>query len=188
MRYQRNTLRLAAVLAAAGFATAAVPALAQDVDEITVVGSTGPDGKPASLSRVVSLSDLDLRSDAGVKEMRNRIRVTARDLCNELGEGPPSTPLDASCQSVALKNAMVDARLIVARIRSTPDYAFVEEPYAPAAEAYAPAASAEVPATPAATYTTTTVTNGPVADTPENRARFGAPMSNAGKRTAPVGN
>lgn len=32
------------------------------------------------------------------------------------------------------------------------------------------------------------VTNGPVADTPENRAKYGAPMSNAGKRTAAKGN
>lgn len=32
------------------------------------------------------------------------------------------------------------------------------------------------------------VSNPPVADTPENRAKYGAPMSNAGKRTAPKGN
>ena len=30
--------------------------------------------------------------------------------------------------------------------------------------------------------------NAPVADTPENRAKYGKPMSNAGKRTAPQGN
>jgi hypothetical protein len=34
----------------------------------------------------------------------------------------------------------------------------------------------------------TLVTNGPVPDTPANRAKYGRPMSNAGKRTAPVGN
>lgn len=32
------------------------------------------------------------------------------------------------------------------------------------------------------------VSNGPVADTPENRAKYGAPMSRAGKRTQPAGN
>jgi uncharacterized surface protein with fasciclin (FAS1) repeats len=32
------------------------------------------------------------------------------------------------------------------------------------------------------------VSNPPVADTPENRARYGKPASNAGKRTAPKGN
>jgi len=35
---------------------------------------------------------------------------------------------------------------------------------------------------------TNVITNGPVADTPENRAKYGKPESNAGKRTAPKGN
>ncbi len=34
----------------------------------------------------------------------------------------------------------------------------------------------------------TVVSNGPVADTPANRARFGQPMSHAGRATKPVGN
>ena len=32
------------------------------------------------------------------------------------------------------------------------------------------------------------VTNGPVPDTPQNRARFGQPLSHAGRMTAPRGN
>jgi hypothetical protein len=36
--------------------------------------------------------------------------------------------------------------------------------------------------------TTRVVTNGPVPDTRENRARYGQPLSRAGKRTAPAGN
>jgi hypothetical protein len=32
------------------------------------------------------------------------------------------------------------------------------------------------------------VSNGPVPDTAENRARYGSPMSNGGKRTVPAGN
>ncbi len=52
--------------------------------------------------------------------------------------------------------------------------------------------SAAAPSAPAsgqpASFTSTTVSNGPVPDTPENRAKYGAPMSNAGKRTAPSGN
>ena len=36
-----------------------------------------------------------------------------------------------------------------------------------------------------ATVTNTTVTNGPVPDTPENRAKYGSPMSHAGKRPSP---
>jgi hypothetical protein len=34
----------------------------------------------------------------------------------------------------------------------------------------------------------TLVTNGPVPDTPANRAKYGKPMSHAGKKTAPAGN
>ncbi len=39
-----------------------------------------------------------------------------------------------------------------------------------------------------ATVTNTMVTNGPVPDTPENRAKYGQPMSHAGKRTPAKGN
>ena len=31
------------------------------------------------------------------------------------------------------------------------------------------------------------ITNGPVPDTPQNRAQYGKPMSNAGRHTAPAG-
>lgn len=51
----------------------------------------------------------------------------------------------------------------------------------------APAASATNYAQ-AASVTTTTVTNGPVPDTAENRAKYGQPLSRAGKRTAARGN
>jgi hypothetical protein len=68
---------------------------------------------------------------------------------------------------------------------------------APDATATAPAAAAgdttavpdqvQTPA-PAATVVARTMTNGPIPDTPANRAKYGAPMSHAGKRTAPSGN
>jgi len=32
------------------------------------------------------------------------------------------------------------------------------------------------------------LTNGPIPDTPANRAKYGGPMSHAGRRTAPAGN
>lgn len=41
---------------------------------------------------------------------------------------------------------------------------------------------------PAVTYTSTMVTNGPVPDTAENRAKYGQPLSRAGKMTAARGN
>lgn len=40
----------------------------------------------------------------------------------------------------------------------------------------------------AASFTTQMVTNGPVPDTAENRAKYGQPLSRAGKRTAARGN
>ena len=64
---------------------------------------------------------------------------------------------------------------------------------APDATAAAPAGSAtavpdqvQTPA-PAATVAAT-VTNGPIPDTPANRAKYGAPMSHAGKKSQPAGN
>jgi len=36
--------------------------------------------------------------------------------------------------------------------------------------------------------TVTVVSNAPIPDTPENRAKYGQPMSRAGKRTKPIGN
>jgi hypothetical protein len=78
---------------------------------------------------------------------------------------------------------------------------------APAATAEAPPAPAAEPASEPATvsatstteaaptgaassvsFTTMTVTNGPVPDTAENRAKYGQPLSRAGKRTAARGN
>lgn len=39
-----------------------------------------------------------------------------------------------------------------------------------------------------AVVSTDVVTNGPIADTPENRALYGQPLSHTGKRTKAVGN
>ena len=57
---------------------------------------------------------------------------------------------------------------------------------APAADTSTSNMYSSAPATPE--VTTRLVTNGPVPDTPENRARFGGPDSNGGRRTAPAGN
>lgn len=51
-------------------------------------------------------------------------------------------------------------------------------PAAPSAGSYGASAS----------VTTSTVTNGPVPDTAENRAKYGQPLSRAGRRTAARGN
>ena len=52
----------------------------------------------------------------------------------------------------------------------------------------APAATSAASNVAATSFTTMTVTNGPVPDTAENRAKYGQPLSRAGKRTAAKGN
>jgi hypothetical protein len=62
---------------------------------------------------------------------------------------------------------------------------------APAPDAtVAPAAGAPTERPPAASVSggTEVISNGPVPDTPENRAKYGKPMSNAGRMTKPAGN
>ena len=49
-------------------------------------------------------------------------------------------------------------------------------------------ASSTMPVGPNATLTSAMVSNGPIPDTAENRALYGGPQSNAGKRTAAKGN
>lgn len=56
------------------------------------------------------------------------------------------------------------------------------------ADAAASATTTAADASTGASLTTSTTTNGPVPDTAENRAKYGGPMSRAGKRTAARGN
>lgn len=56
------------------------------------------------------------------------------------------------------------------------------------ADVTAPASSSVTYEVGNSTVTNTMVTNGPIADTPGNRARYGQPMSNAGIRTVAKGN
>ncbi|MGH6964487.1 MAG: UrcA family protein [Phenylobacterium sp.] len=176
-----------ATLAAAAATLAGAPAFAQTIEELTVTGHALKN-QQLSKSRVVSFADLDLTRPADRQTLRMRVADTAGDVCEELNEpGPAPGNLGRSCQEIATRNALADVKVAVAAARGSA-YAEANLPdswYAPAAETYSSAASATVPD---ATYTTMTVTNGPVADTPENRARHGAPLSHAGKRTAAKGN
>lgn len=194
----------ASVALGAGLAAAA-PALAQStVDELTVTGQwNGRGGPPATLSRVVTFDDLDLRNGADQAVLRDRVTRAAADVCDELGQDRPNhTNLGRSCQDMAVKNAMEQVRFAVAQAfdRPSPAPAYAETgegadtayvaPVGPVpdADGSATLAASSEDAQAPASYTTSTVTNGPVADTPANRARFGGPMSHAGKHTAPAGN
>lgn len=181
MRTLKTSL-LCAAAAAAGLAFS-MPAAAQAVSEITVMGKMGPDGQARSLSAPVSFADLDLTMPSDQDVLKTRIRDTARDLCAKLGETNSGDALAPGCTDAAKKDAWAQAEVVIASaVPKGAPMAMSEPapaPMAPAATSYS---------TPAASVTTTTVTNGPVADTPENRAKYGQPMSNAGKRTRAAGN
>ena len=156
-----------ATLTAAAALLGAAPALAQTLDELTVTGQlAGP--RAQSLSEAVSYSDLDLTRRADRNELRLRINDTARWICTRLNQDSPNPAnLGKSCQDIAVRGAMSQVREAFADARS-PAYA----------DAYGTPVSATV----------SDYADNPVPDTPENRARYGGPMSRAGQRTHPYGN
>jgi len=187
-----------ALLAGAGLILAAAPALAQSsVGELTVTGRLG---EASRLSAVVSYADLDLTTRSGQDLLKMRIKDTARDLCTQLGESnASSSPLVPSCEQDAVRESREQMRMAVAmavpkNYATAPDSGYSSDASAtvrdepaipPAVDAAAidPASYSQTP-----TYSTQTVTNGPVADTPSNRVRYGQPLSNAGRHTTPAGN
>lgn len=97
-------------LAALASAAAAGPAMAQTeavTEEIIIEGRYGtvPDSVK-SLSQAVSYADLDLSTQAGRDVLRQRVKLTARFLCNRLGEADSSGPVVPSCQQEAVRSAM----------------------------------------------------------------------------------
>jgi UrcA family protein len=190
MTHKPTTFLLGAACAAAlvGFAA---PALAQatSVQELTITGRWRAGEDVRSLSAAVPYNDLDLNTAAGRDMLKQRVSDTSRNLCERLGENATGDPL-VSCQQDAMNSAREAIRVAIAGSHM-PNYAYLaDEAYvaptgAVAATTYGAQAST---AAPAATLTTQTVTNGPVPDTRENRRRFGGPMSNAGRMTAPAGN
>ena len=160
---------LALTLAAAAGLAAAAPASAQTVEELTVTGRTLLN-RPQSLSEVVSYADLNLSSARDRQVLVRRVNTTAGRICDRLNEAPPSAGnLGHSCQEVAVRNAMSQIRQAYADARS-PAYA----------AAYGEPVSARV--------SDTAYASGPVPDTPQNRARYGGPMSRAGRHTSARGN
>lgn len=105
-----NILRTLTLSGACVLALPAVaPAHAQPASEdITVVGRYGrvPDSVQ-SLSQTVSYADLDLSTSAGRDILRQRISLTARFLCDKLGESDTSSgPILPSCRDAAVRDAM----------------------------------------------------------------------------------
>ncbi|MBO9380552.1 UrcA family protein [Sphingomonas histidinilytica] len=107
-----STTSLAAI-AGALLLGAATPAFAQDGEELVVTGRYGkvPDSVQ-SLSQTVSYADLDLSTKGGRAEFRHRLKLTARYLCEKLGESSTSTPIAPSCQDAAVSDALKRAGTI----------------------------------------------------------------------------
>jgi len=76
-------------------------------EEITVTGRYGrvPDNVQ-SLSQAVSYSDLDLSTAAGRDELRRRVRLTSRWLCEKLGESDTGDAIAPSCRDAATSDAL----------------------------------------------------------------------------------
>ena len=165
MRYFALSLTAAAALAAA------TPSLAQTVEELTVTGH-GARARPQAITEVVSYADLDLSYGRDRDVLRMRVNDTAGRICDRLNEPRPAPGnLGHSCQEVAVRDAMGQVREAYADARSAPRYA----------ETYGEPTSAVVAQ--GGVYT-----NGPIPDTPENRARYGGPRSHAGRLTDARGN
>lgn len=106
IRTSRTSI-LFAIVAGLGAAAASLPASAQSsVEELVVTGRLGnvPDSAK-SLSRPVSYADLDLSTEAGRRVLHQRVSLTARWLCDKLGEGGSGDSLAPSCREAAVKDA-----------------------------------------------------------------------------------
>src|SRR5688572_22664989 len=87
---------------------AIAPAHAQQVvEEIIVEGHQGklPDNVKRAAT-AVSYSDLDLSTDWGRRELRKRVSLTARYLCEKLGESDHSSGVVPSCRDAAVRDTM----------------------------------------------------------------------------------
>lgn len=100
------------------------PCFAQTVGELTVTGR-GPmlHDRAMSISETVSYSDLDLRYAGDRNRLEQRVNDTARRICTKLNEPSPSRHnLGASCQEIAVRDAMGQVRQAFADASTSSDY------------------------------------------------------------------
>lgn len=134
----RNLAAIAGALMLSASAVAAQEAnynpaayTAADTEEVIV---TAPDirmernpvfGLPgkATLSRRVAFNDLDLRDPKDARELRDRVRNTAREICDTLADAQPLRQQPGtSCYRDALKEAMPRADAAIREARYSPRY------------------------------------------------------------------
>lgn len=104
---RKSILSGSALILSGLFMASSSVSFAQPDEEITVTGRYGrvPDSTQ-SLSQGVSYADLDLSTKAGKAELRHRVALTARYLCDKLGESATSSPPVPSCRDAAVSDAM----------------------------------------------------------------------------------
>ena len=110
--------RICLLLAGAALLSTAAPSFAQsDPDEMVVTGRYGtmPDNVQ-SLSQTVSYADLDLSTVGGRAEFRHRLRLTARYLCEKLGESDTGSGVAPACRDAAVSDAMKRAGTLEAHV------------------------------------------------------------------------
>ena len=125
----RANIRLA--LLAGGFALAVSPAMAQQFGgpESVIVTAPRPymgsentylNGplEKVSMTGTVTYADLDLRTFDGARELRHRVRDTARNICGNLAQfyevrQAPGT----SCYRTAVENGMIQANEAISNAR-----------------------------------------------------------------------
>jgi UrcA family protein len=99
--------RVGCLMAGMAFLATAMPAFAQSDEEIIVTGRYGRVPADAtSLSQHVSYADLDLSTAAGRDILRHRLKLTARYLCDKLGESDTSSAVTPTCRDAAVADAM----------------------------------------------------------------------------------
>jgi len=105
-------MKTASLMATFGLVVSAavLPTLAMaqgNSEEIIVSGRYGrvPDNAQTA-SQAVSYADLDLSTSAGRDELRHRVNLTARFLCDKLGESATGDSLTPSCRQAAAQDAL----------------------------------------------------------------------------------
>jgi UrcA family protein len=104
---------LCGAASAAAFVLGGACAFAQPtaVEELTVHGHHHK-GVPEDLAYRVGYSDLNLRTDAGMKELTNRIQIAAHYVCKKMNE------TDGACEAEAVHDAKIQARTAQHQMRA----------------------------------------------------------------------
>lgn len=97
--------------AAMGLGSACAFAQPTTVEEVTVEGRPSH-GPPETFDYRVGYSDLDLRTEAGRKELANRIQIAAAYACKKVDEP------NGACRADAVSHAMVKANAAAHEMRA----------------------------------------------------------------------